>query len=530
MSKPATNTEPKNKGGRPKRIFDEKEWKEFENLCRFQCTKLEVCDWFNVDDKTLENLINEKYGKGFSEVFKEKRGKGKVSLRRNQWKLSESNATMGIWLGKNYLDQSDNGVKISDVEGSGITVPATKISNIFIKNYHSCRNDKNITINRGGTSSTKTVSLGQIAMEFLLTGRIGEKTGKEMDIVGQTLPQLKATILKEFWKYANDYGFDKLFEHKKTDKQIKLGERIINYFSVDDEQKVKGRRRDFLVIAEADGITYDTFRQLQLRTNLHTFLEFNPDNEFIWINEELEKTRQNEVGDIVVIQSNYLDNPFLNDKIIAEIELLKTIDEEYWQIFGLGNYGSVAGLIFKDWEIYEELPEKKFITFYGLDLGYSNSQTALIEIKWEVGTINLYLKECFYETGLDYGTVVDKIQNFNKDNEPTFSDSNESRMVGTIRKAGINVFTPPKEVLKSIALLQSFNLFVDSGSPNLIKELKHYKWLKKNGVRLNEPVKFLDHLIDSLRYGILGFINMIAPKYKVLKSVVKSAETITKEK
>jgi len=94
---------------------------QFENLCGLQCTLEEICDWFDVTDKTLDAWCRRTYRKRFSEVFSEKRGKGKISLRRNQWRLSEKNAAMAIWLGKQYLDQReepanepDGGVQIID--------------------------------------------------------------------------------------------------------------------------------------------------------------------------------------------------------------------------------------------------------------------------------------------------------------------------------------------------------------------------------------------------------------------------------
>lgn len=108
-------TKTKNKGGRPRKLFTEDQWKEFEQLCSIQCTKDEVCDWLNVDDKTLENLLQEHYKMGFSEVFKLKRGKGKISLRRTQFQLAKTNPAMAIFLGKNYLDQKDK----QDFEHSG---------------------------------------------------------------------------------------------------------------------------------------------------------------------------------------------------------------------------------------------------------------------------------------------------------------------------------------------------------------------------------------------------------------------------
>lgn len=89
---------------RPRKEIDQK---QFENLCGLQCTKEEICGWFDVTDKTLENWCKRTYRSGFSEVFRQKRGAGKISLRRSQWRLAEKNANMAIWLGKQYLDQKD---------------------------------------------------------------------------------------------------------------------------------------------------------------------------------------------------------------------------------------------------------------------------------------------------------------------------------------------------------------------------------------------------------------------------------------
>lgn len=89
---------------RPRKEIDQK---AFENLCGLQCTKEEICSFFEVTDKTLEAWCKRTYKAGFSEIFKRKRGKGKISLRRSQFRLAEKNATMAIWLGKQYLDQKD---------------------------------------------------------------------------------------------------------------------------------------------------------------------------------------------------------------------------------------------------------------------------------------------------------------------------------------------------------------------------------------------------------------------------------------
>lgn len=89
---------------RPRKEIDQK---NFESLCGLQCTKEEICGFFDVTDKTLENWCKRTYKAGFSEVFRQKRGKGKISLRRNQFRLAEKNANMAIWLGKQYLGQKE---------------------------------------------------------------------------------------------------------------------------------------------------------------------------------------------------------------------------------------------------------------------------------------------------------------------------------------------------------------------------------------------------------------------------------------
>ena len=89
---------------RPKKEIDQK---QFEALCGLQCTLLEICDALDVSDKTLYGWCKRTYGEHFSEVFAKKRGKGKISLRRMQWRLAEKNASMAIWLGKQYLGQRE---------------------------------------------------------------------------------------------------------------------------------------------------------------------------------------------------------------------------------------------------------------------------------------------------------------------------------------------------------------------------------------------------------------------------------------
>lgn len=94
----------KNKGGRPKKKIDQE---QFEKLCELQCTQEEICGWFDITDKTLTSWCKTTYGVSFSEIYNKKREKGKISLRRAQFQLAQKNAAMAIFLGKNYLGQTD---------------------------------------------------------------------------------------------------------------------------------------------------------------------------------------------------------------------------------------------------------------------------------------------------------------------------------------------------------------------------------------------------------------------------------------
>lgn len=103
--------------GRPKKEIDVK---EFEKLCALQCTLEEIAGWFDCCEDTIENWCKSTYKRNFSEVYAQKRGKGKISLRRAQFRLAETNASMAIWLGKQYLGQTDEKKEVAvEVQDSG---------------------------------------------------------------------------------------------------------------------------------------------------------------------------------------------------------------------------------------------------------------------------------------------------------------------------------------------------------------------------------------------------------------------------
>lgn len=111
--------------GRPKIEIN---WDEFDKLCQLQCTLKEIAGWFDCSEDTIENRCKEVHGITFSDYFSKKSAKGKISLRRTQWKMAETNATMALWLGKQYLGQTDKNEERLSVDGegsSGLTINFT---------------------------------------------------------------------------------------------------------------------------------------------------------------------------------------------------------------------------------------------------------------------------------------------------------------------------------------------------------------------------------------------------------------------
>ena len=118
------------------RSYKQIERELFENLCALQCDINEIANCLECDNKTLENWCKREYGKNFSEVFEEKRARGKVSLRRTQWKLAEKSPAMAIFLGKNYLGQRDE----QNVEIKG-EIGITTLADLMLEEYKHGQNE-----------------------------------------------------------------------------------------------------------------------------------------------------------------------------------------------------------------------------------------------------------------------------------------------------------------------------------------------------------------------------------------------------
>ena len=383
-----------------------------------------------------------------------------------------------------------------------MTVARVEHSRVFQRNWNST---KRIVVNRGGTRSGKTYSLSQLACIWLLTGQIGQDhhiPRGVFSIVRKTLPSLKASVQRDIEEILHSMGAFDLCDHNKTDRLISYKGRTLEFFSADDQQKIRGRKRNILFCNEANELEYKTdFFQLAIRTSDKIFIDFNPDDENVWINKRIEQERFNEKGDVEVIVSTYLDNPFLDANTIEEIEYLRYTDPEYWKIYGEGLYGNITGLIFPDVKMFSQFPECETVS-YGLDFGYTNDPTAMIKVG--ISGNDLYLEEKIYQTGLTNDDIIDLFDIGKR--ERIFADAAEPKSIEHIKRKGWRIEAARKgadSIMNGIDLIKSFNVHIHEDSRNLQKEQRTYKWkVDSNGDALNKPLDKNNHAWDAIRYAL----------------------------
>ena len=385
-----------------------------------------------------------------------------------------------------------------------MTQATIKTTNVFHKAFKS---DARITCLQGGTRSSKTYSLCQLFIVKALN-----ETGKVFTICRKTLPALKGTayrdvleLLKQLDLYSEEY-------HNKSELSYTLNGNLLEFISVDQPQKIRGRKRDYLWLNEANEFTYEDYQQLILRTTDKIYLDYNPSDPYSWIYEKV-ITRD----DCTFIKSTYKANPFLDKDTIAEIERLKDLDPDYWQVYGLGEIGSVQTMIFRKFELVDEVQGR--LVGYGLDFGFTNSPSALVAVY--ISDDNLYIKEMLYEKRLTNTDLANKLREFKIDRQSEIvADSAEPKSIEEVYRSGFNI-KPAKKgagIHLGIDIMRRYKLHITKDSLNAIKEFRSYKWATdKNGDVLNTPVKVNDHLIDATRYLCLNKLSINhSGKYYIL--------------
>jgi len=363
---------------------------------------------------------------------------------------------------------------------------------LFQANYEAT---EEIIINQGGSSSSKTYSILQV-----LFTRWANEPNVVITVVGQDIPNLKAGALRDaltIWSGSKELQAITL-DFNKSDRIFtsKYGS-IMEFKSFKDAQDAKSGKRDYSFFNEANGISFDVFTEVRLRTRNKTYIDYNPNAEF-WVHEHL-------IGkpNTKFIRSWHEHNPFLNQSMRDKIEGLKDVDMELWRVYARGLTGKIEGLIFRNHSVVSEVPKDAEFIAAGMDFGFTNDPTTLIECYRYNG--ELYLNELIFETGLTNQDIGNKLTQLGFDKRKHIvGDSAEPKSIEELRRMGFNIHGAakgPDSIRASIDILKRFKLNITANSLNLKKEFMNYKWSEKDKT---SPIDFFNHGIDAVRYIALN--------------------------
>ena len=362
---------------------------------------------------------------------------------------------------------------------------------------------KRIKIVQGGTSAGKTYGI----LPILIDRAACKQPNTEISVVSESIPHLRRGALRDFLKIMksiNRYVDDR---YNKTLLKYEFANgSFIEFFSADDSSKLRGGRRSILYINECNSVSFESFNELSIRTKDEVFLDYNPTAEF-WVQTELEG--QEDAEKIIL---TYKDNEALDKGIIDQIEknIKKAETSNYWRnwvnVYVNGVMGRLEGIVFSNWQTIDTIPNEARLIGIGVDFGYTNDPTSIIEV-YKMNETRI-LNEVTYQTGLLNSDIAKILPR----DVPVYADSAEPKSIRTIQLAGVTIKGVTKgrdSINYGIDVMQRENYLVTSQSTNLIKELRSYCWdTDKTGKRLNKPIDNFNHAIDAVRYHEMETLGM----------------------
>jgi phage terminase large subunit len=370
---------------------------------------------------------------------------------------------------------------------------------IFAKTLGAYRN-KNMrrAFNEGGTYSSKTFSILQTL--FLLT--LHSKTPLLVSIVSESIPHLKRGCIRDWRKILGDAYDPERYNETDRIYEVKPGV-FVEFFSADDAEKLRGGRRDILYMNECNNITKHAYDELDVRTERFTFTDNNPTAPF-WMH-DLKCDKEN-----AYIHSTYQDaKEFLPEAVVKNIESRRYKDPNWWHVYGEGLVGKVEGLVhpfFTTCKVWPEELVSSGIHGYGLDFGYSNDPTALVE-NLIVGE-TLYSRILLYRTGLTNRDIIRALEanGVRKRYDQIFADCNEPKSIDEIYVEGYDIRGVSKgkdSVEAGIQKVNQFNQVWTEDSLDGIDEQRNYRYVEdKNGKVTNKTIEHSNHAMDARRYWV----------------------------
>ena len=322
----------------------------------------------------------------------------------------------------------------------------------------------------------------------------------------------------------------------KSNRTINLPNGAVFLFKgMDDPEKIKSiKGLSDVVMEEASEFNQDDFTQLTLRLRepkhkqRQLFCMFNPVSKLNWTYKQwFDPDVEVDTNRVAIHQSTYKDNHFLDEDNIRTIENLKQTNPAYYKIYTLGEFATLDKLVFPEFEKrrlsirqLSNLP-----SYFGLDFGYTNDETAFMHVKVDEGRHIIYVVEEYAKHGMLNSDISRMIKQMGYSKEVITADAAEPKSIAEIKRDGIYRIRPAKKgkdsIIQGISFMQQYHLVVDDRCVKTIEELENYTYRKdrQTGEYTNEPVDAYNHEIDAIRYALNEINGMASPKATVLPNI-----------
>lgn len=367
-----------------------------------------------------------------------------------------------------------------------------------IQFYDLLNSNKRFKVHQGGTRSGKTYAICQYLTYLLTTS----KKPLVISVIRKTLPALKGSVLRDIIAILEQTGVYYMGIHNKAANTFEFNGHLIEFLSVDEPQKIRGRKRHIAFLNEGNELTIEDFRQINMRTTDMVIVDFNPSDPIHWIYDDLIPRE-----DCDTWITTYKDNKFLSKELVYEIERMRLKDPDYWRVYGEGQKAIFsARQVFQNWKF---IPHIEFPEFdldnegiIGIDFGFSNDPTAIV-LGFKKND-KLYFHELLYNKAMTNDEIAEFIKKSGYEQVICYADSAEPKSIEEIKRKGLYINPARKgqgSINAGISLIKEYEVYVSQESKNIEKEYHSYYWTEmKDGTIINKPLDRMNHCMDAIRY------------------------------